>query len=144
MHTTKLIALTTALALAAALTTACDDDDDGLDNVGQPCEVADECYPGIDHDLLSGEVICLDEVNGGYCTHTCDVDADCCATSGECDYETDLEVVCAPFESTGEKYCFISCEEEGQDDEYCQTWAHEDFICRSTGGGVENRKVCVP
>jgi hypothetical protein len=127
-----------------ALTAGCGDDDDGLDNVGQSCEVADDCYAGVDHDQLSGEVICLDEVSGGYCTHLCETDADCCAAPGECDFETDLDVVCAPFQSTGEKYCFIACEGEGQDDEYCQTWAHPDFICRSTGGGDENRKVCVP
>ena len=28
-------------------------------------------------------------------------------------------------------------------DDYCQGY-HRDFICRSTGGGANNRKVCVP
>jgi hypothetical protein len=28
--------------------------------------------------------------------------------------------------------------------EYCQHEASRDFICRSSGGGSENRKVCVP
>jgi hypothetical protein len=30
------------------------------------------------------------------------------------------------------------------DSEYCQQGAGSDFICRSSGGGSENRKVCVP
>jgi hypothetical protein len=133
------------LGLAVGTAVGCgDDDDDGLDNVGQSCEVADDCYPDVDHEQLSGEVICLDQVKDGYCTHHCETDADCCAVDGECDYETDLDVVCAPFQSTGEKYCFIACEGEGQDDDWCQTWAHPDFICRSTGGGALNRRVCVP
>ena len=28
--------------------------------------------------------------------------------------------------------------------EFCQREAHPDFICRSSGGGSNNRKVCVP
>ena len=42
--------------------------------------------------------------------------------------------------------CFISCENddvEGDADAFCQGY-HPDFICRSTGGGSANRKVCVP
>ncbi|MBW2277085.1 MAG: hypothetical protein JRF63_06305 [Deltaproteobacteria bacterium] len=121
----------------------CDDDDgDGLDTVGQPCESAAECYPNIDQEELSGDVVCMDEVEGGYCTHHCVTDADCCEVEGECDPAYDLDYVCGPFQSTGEMYCFISC--EGEDDAYCQEWAHHDFICRSTGGGSENKKVCVP
>jgi hypothetical protein len=27
---------------------------------------------------------------------------------------------------------------------YCQSYANRDFICRSTGGGAQNRKVCLP
>jgi hypothetical protein len=48
-------------------------------------------------------------------------------------------------------YCFLSCDAEivtqsGAADEtaYCQTNAHRDFVCRSSGGGAANRKVCVP
>src|SRR5690606_27500335 len=71
---------------------------------------------------------------------------------------TDLKQVCSPFTSTGSKYCFLSCEDEDlraadgglpdgavlDADEYCKREAHPDFICRSTGGGAENRRVCVP
>jgi len=59
--------------------------------------------------------------------------------------------VCGPFESTGELYCFLSCEDEdfegtniSDSDVYCQTYAGAAFHCRSTGGGSANRKVCVP
>jgi hypothetical protein len=140
-------------ALLALLTTAvpgCDDDeeeepDSGLDTVGQPCETAEDCYPNVeDQSLLSGDVVCLDKVPDGYCTHHCETDEDCCAVEGECNPDYDLEYICGPFESTGEKYCFISCEDQEEGDAYCQEWAHSEFICRSTGGGSENRKVCVP
>jgi len=145
-------ALLVAVLAAQALVTipGCGDDDEGepdggLDTVGQPCEVADDCYPDIDDkSQLAGEVVCLDKVQDGYCTHYCETDADCCAVEGECDPDYDLEYVCGPFESTGEMYCFISCEGQEDEDAYCQEWAHPDFICRSTGGGSENRKVCVP
>jgi len=45
--------------------------------------------------------------------------------------------------------CFFSCENGdlvGTTDanEYCQREASPDFICRSSGGGSNNRKVCVP
>ena len=134
--------------LAATLSGGChDEDNDGnLDTVGQPCEVAEDCYPGVEHEDLLGEVICLGEVEGGYCTHLCETDEDCCAVEGECDEENDLVYLCAPFESTGQKFCFISCEDtaEMESNEYCQHWAHLNFICRSTGGGSENRRVCVP
>ncbi|MFO8072097.1 MAG: hypothetical protein R6V85_09505 [Polyangia bacterium] len=134
-----------ALASLLVATWACDDDGgSGLDAVGQPCEVAADCYPQLDTSQLAGEVVCMDRVEGGYCTHHCQTDADCCAVEGECDPEYDLDYVCAPFESTGEKYCFISCEGQDDADDYCQSWAHHEFICRSTGGGDENRKVCVP
>lgn len=140
-----------AVLLAAALLAAipgCDDDEDendgGLDTVGQPCEVAGDCYPEVEHTELAGDVVCLDKVEGGYCTHYCQTDADCCSVENECDPDYDLEYVCGPFESTGEMYCFISCEDQDDGNDYCQEWAHHEFICRSTGGGSENRKVCVP
>lgn len=121
--------------------TACSSD---LDNTGRSCTSADECYFGIDHADIQGDVTCLDRVKDGYCTHTCETDADCCAVEGECD--VGLPQVCGPFESTGMKFCFLSCENIGDVDEteYCQNNAHVAFICRSTGGGSENRKVCVP
>jgi hypothetical protein len=151
MHTNQawMVVLLAVIGLAVA---GCDDDDDdngdgdggNLDDVGQPCEAAEDCYLDVDHTELSGDVVCMDKVEDGYCTHYCQTDADCCAVEGECDEELDLEYVCGPFESTGEMYCFISCEDQEDGDAYCQEWAHSEFICRSTGGGSENRKVCVP
>ena len=123
---------------------ACDDDDDGPDTVGQPCKAAEDCYPRIDQSELPGAVVCMDRVEGGYCTHHCQSDADCCAIEGECDDVSNIKYVCGPFESTGEMYCFISCEGQEDGNAFCQKWAHQEFICRSTGGGSKNRKVCVP
>ena len=111
------------------------------------------------HDALQ----CLDRVRGGYCTNLCETDADCCAVAGEC--ETNLKQVRSPFESTGQKMCFLSCEDEdiaaataahGLPDAgdagdagdpatlYCQTFAAPNTTCRSSGGGSSNRKVCIP
>jgi hypothetical protein len=69
-----------------------------------------------------------------------------------------LKQVCAPFESTGQKMCFLSCEADdvraadagahdagvSADTAYCTTYASAAFSCRSTGGGRENRKICAP
>lgn len=125
----------------------CDDEDDsanGQEETSKPCTIADECYAGVDRNLIQGEVVCMDRVEGGYCTHHCETDEDCCSAEGEC--ESSLAEVCGPFESTGEKFCFLSCDDldEAEQENYCQTYAHPSFICRSTGGGSENRKVCVP
>jgi len=135
--------------LVGALGGACGDDDEGrpiLEYVGRACTAAEQCYPDIDHAELPGAVVCLAEVQDGYCTHHCAVDADCCAVEGTCDFEAELAVLCAPFQSTGERYCFISCEDPGEmnADDYCGRWAYPGFICRSTGGGSTNRRVCVP
>jgi hypothetical protein len=129
--------------------------DRGVEQVGQSCQAPTDCYPQLDGQALNGEARCLDRVEGGYCTHTCQTDEDCCAVPGEC--KTGLKQVCAPFESTGEKYCFLSCEPAdiasaedagydagAADTEYCVRQASPDFICRSTGGGAQNRKVCLP
>lgn len=119
------------------------------DLVGSVCEVAEDCYPGIDHAQLAGAVECLDRVPAGYCTHLCTTDADCCAIEGEC--ETDLPQVCSPFESGDDTMCFLSCEPAdvsaaGSDDEnaFCQEFVSPWFACRSSGGGADNRKICVP
>lgn len=135
----------TSLAFASLLSAAwaCGDDDE---NTGHACDEPADCYPDIDHADLSGEVVCLDRVTDGYCTHLCVGDDDCCATEGEC--ETGIPQVCAPFENTTITRCFLSCEPEvigeQEENDYCHDHAHPDFICRSTGGGSENRKVCVP
>jgi hypothetical protein len=154
--------LLAGLMLAAA---ACGDDDGGdgggggggnesPEQTGKSCMVADDCYPDVDHAELAGAVQCLDRVRDGYCTHLCETDDDCCAAEGEC--ETGLRQVCAPFESTGQRMCFLSCEGSDlraadastsgdvDDQEFCQREASSDFICRSSGGGAQNRKVCVP
>jgi hypothetical protein len=125
----------------------------GPPNTGATCEAPADCYADIAAADIQGEVMCLDRVRGGYCTHDCTADEDCCAAQGEC--EAGIAQVCSPFESTGETMCFLSCEEanlvpaQGQsgpvdEQEYCQRKAGRDFICRSSGGGTDNRKVCVP
>src|SRR5262249_3686677 len=100
---------------------------------------------------LRGAVQCLDRVTNGYCTHLCQSDSDCCAVPGEC--RTGFRQVCAPFESTGQMMCFLSCEDAdiassdagtSASTLYCHNFANAAFGCRSTGGGKANRKVCVP
>ncbi|MEZ4299380.1 MAG: hypothetical protein R3B70_30800 [Polyangiaceae bacterium] len=133
-----------ALAAGAALGVgACSGDGE---QAGQACDAPADCYPDVDPADLKGEVLCLDKVTGGYCTHRCTTDADCCAVDGEC--KTGHPQVCAPFESTGEMLCFLSCEKDvigdQEDTAYCHEFANDVFGCRSTGGGSLNRKVCVP
>jgi hypothetical protein len=121
--------------------------------VGQSCSQASQCYPGLlDAAALQGQVTCLTQLQGGYCTHTCQSDADCCAVPGEC--TPGFKEVCASFESSGQTYCFLSCDPNdiaaapnaGTTDPavYCQRWASSTFTCRSTGGGSANRKFCGP
>ena len=142
-------------ALAAAISCHGNDDDNDGDDEGSPdlvgsvCEAPADCYPDVDPADIHGEVLCLDRVRAGYCTHVCVEDTDCCAAEGEC--QTDFPQVCSPFESTGQTMCFLSCEGEhvdasGAPDEqsYCHDQVSYDFICRSSGGGSDNRKVCVP
>jgi hypothetical protein len=119
------------------------------DYAGAICEAPADCYPEVDPADLSGPALCLDRVRGGYCTHECAADMDCCAAEGEC--ATAFPQVCSPFESTGMMMCFLSCEDDdvdgsghGDPETFCQSEASPDFICRSSGGGNENRKVCVP
>jgi hypothetical protein len=113
---------------------------------GQACDVASECYPDLDPATLLGEIECLETNGGGYCTHECVSDDECCAVEGEC--VSGYPQVCAPYTNSTQKRCFLACEDSDVGDlgpdEYCQTYAHSSFGCRSTGGGSENRKVCVP
>ena len=123
-----------------------------VEAVGSSCTAASQCYPTLDGAALSGTVTCLTQLTNGYCTHTCQADTDCCSVPGEC--LTGFKQVCAPFESTGQHYCFLSCDpadiavapDAGTTDPtvYCQTWAGATFSCRSTGGGSANRKFCTP
>lgn len=141
-----------AWPLGCVVLVACGDDDHATQTTGSPeetassCEAAAQCFQDIE---VAGDPICLDRVRGGHCTHTCEADEDCCAVAREC--TTDLDQVCAPFESTGKNMCFLSCEREDVEDsdyedegEYCQRLVNPDFICRSSGGGSNNRKICVP
>lgn len=126
---------------------------------GTACQVATDCYAGLDTTELSGAPECIDKVDDGYCTHECQTDDDCCALEGEC--RTGFKQVCASFENSDKKYCFLSCEDgdlvagaagmtgaggaQAVDaNEYCEREAHPRFLCRSTGGGQENRKACLP
>jgi hypothetical protein len=133
-----------SLILAAPLA-ACGDDDT---STGAACEVPDDCYtdlPADQRDMILGEIECLQNVEGGYCTHQCESNDDCCSVDGECDRKE----VCSPFENeSGIQRCFLSCEPEdiGDMDEtdFCHEFAGEAFGCRSSGGGDLNRKVCIP
>jgi hypothetical protein len=159
----KPIAHAAALAIVAALSyfAGCSSEETGdtagtggrPELTGAECDVVGDCYKTLEAGALQGEPLCLDAIRGGYCTHTCADDGDCCAVPGEC--KTSIKQVCSPFSSQDDKMCFLSCEPEdlvaapGQtgdvnDQEYCQREAGRDFICKSSGGGNENRKICVP
>lgn len=121
------------------------------EHTGQGCTptpdaAAGTCFSSLQLSL-KGAAVCLTQVSGGYCTHLCQADGDCCAVPGEC--TTSFPQVCAPFESTGQSYCFLSCEDAvvptGTDSTvFCQQNANATFLCRSTGGGSQNKKVCIP
>lgn len=161
----KLVGYLLALGAAAVAFSGCGSDDDNSgsgsggsggrpDQTGAACEAPADCYGNVaDKATLQGEVRCLDKIRDGYCTHVCDSDADCCAADGEC--KTGIKQVCSPFSSEPDKTCFLSCEpadrvpEDGGsgnvgEQEYCQREAGPEFICRSSGGGNQNRKICVP
>jgi hypothetical protein len=117
---------------------------------GHACAQTTDCYHGLDAGALQGQVVCL-SLPGGYCSHTCTVDTDCCAVAGEC--PAGIKQVCAPLESNAQTYCFVSCEtadiapsgDGGADpNAYCNSVAGSTFTCRSTGGGASNRKFCGP
>ncbi len=121
------------------------------ESTSQPCAVATDCYPGLEEaGALRGDRFCITKVQGGYCTHTCVADSDCCAVPGEC--RTSHPQVCAPFENmSAQKYCFLSCEDGdwadagvASADAFCGAFAGTGFGCRSTGGGPMNRKICAP
>jgi len=149
------------MALSALALGGCGEDDDEGGNqppppsrpedTGAACETAAECYPDVIDGELRGEALCLDEVRDGYCTHECESDDDCCAAEGECEPGAPSQV-CSPFQATGMMMCFLSCEDADLEDfpdyadanEFCQREASRDFICRSSGGGAANRRICVP
>lgn len=149
MH--RILSLILLATTAACSTTS---SSSGVEQTGSSCVTPASCYPGVTADAgdagaLRGTVLCLDRVSGGYCTHTCESDSDCCAVAGEC--KTGFPQVCSPFESTGQKMCFLSCEktvidgaDAGDSTNFCSINANSAFSCRSSGGGSTNRKVCVP
>jgi hypothetical protein len=118
--------------------------------VGTSCTAASQCYAALDGATLRGEATCLTQLTNGYCTHTCQSDADCCTVPGEC--PSGFAEICAPFESTSKSYCFLSCDsstlaaevDAGTDPTtFCEA-ANPTFTCRSTGGGAANKKFCGP
>lgn len=140
-------------ASVSALIAACSDDHAGghVENTGSACTTPAQCFPNLDGGTLKGAVQCLTQVTGGYCTHLCVADSDCCAVPGEC--TRPYKQVCAPFQSTGQKMCFLSCEDADVKADptyatdstgFCHAYANAAFGCRSSGGGTDNRKVCVP
>jgi hypothetical protein len=139
-----------SLAVVWTLLSACGSNDEARPtNAGQACQVAGDCYPALDPTTLEGDPVCLTRVPNGYCTHQCTRDLDCCAVTGEC--PDGFPEVCAPFESGGEMNCFLSCEAAdvtragfSDSNAFCQATANAAFSCRSSGGGSNNRKVCVP
>jgi hypothetical protein len=148
----KTISVAVVFVVAAAWPMACGNDNPPplLEQAGRACMNAGQCYPEVDGAaLMGGPAVCLDQVPNGYCTHLCQADTDCCVVPGEC--KTGFPQVCSPFESATDKYCILSCEDVVVSDAgvtdanaYCATYAHAGFGCRSSGGGVQNRKVCVP
>jgi hypothetical protein len=147
----KTSSMAVVFVMAAAWPMACGDDppQPPPEQAGRACSNAAQCYQETDGAvLMGGPPVCLaDRVPGGYCTHLCSTDADCCAVPGEC--KTGFPQVCSPLESAPEKYCMLSCESAADGgasdaDLYCATYAHAGFGCRSSGGGSLNRKVCLP
>jgi hypothetical protein len=146
------------------MVTACGHGDSGgspppsAGQTGASCSVPTQCYPGLDAATLRGTADCLTNVPGGYCTHQCSVDSDCCAVPGEC--RTALVEVCSPFESLPGQMCFLSCEDadlaraenqgvwpvssDASPSAYCRYFASPNFGCRASGGGSANRKICLP
>jgi hypothetical protein len=135
-----------ACVVAFALVVACGGNGAESTGTGTTCTAASECYPNITG--IRGTVSCLTQVPNGYCTHSCSSDGDCCHAKGECADNNAHPEVCAPLENMGATNCFLSCEDSvlnGMDgNTYCQQFANQAFTCRSTGGGHNNRKVCLP
>lgn len=119
---------------------------------GAACTASSQCFSDVDAAALKGTATCLTQLAGGYCTHTCTTNADCCATPNEC--KSGFKEICASFESSGQTYCFLSCAaadiasdpNAGTTDAaaFCQKWAGSTFTCRSTGGGRNNQQFCGP
>lgn len=147
------IGIVTSLLTMWVASAGCGDDTPSpygpAEQTGQTCTTASQCFPDVAPGALQGDAVCVNKVPNGYCTHTCESDVDCCAVPGEC--RTTFPQACSPFESTGDKYCFLSCEDSdlqnaGYTDAtaFCHAYANAGFTCKSSGGGAQNRKICVP
>jgi len=140
------------LPFSIAVYAACGSDNPPppAESTSQPCTVATDCYPGFESGALQGGgPVCITKVPGGYCTHICSSNQDCCAVPGEC--KTHYPQVCAPFENmSAMMYCFLSCEASDWADAgvtdanaFCANFAGAGITCRATGGGAP-RMVCMP
>jgi hypothetical protein len=149
----KLARATATAIVLASIAAACSSNGNGGGTgtqTGTTCASATTCYSGIDAGALHGTVTCLTQLQNGYCSHTCQSDADCCAVVGEC--STGVSEICAPLQSAPQTYCFLNCDaasipaSAGTTDPnvYCQRFANPTFTCRSTGGGANNKKFCGP
>src|SRR5687767_13139746 len=115
----KTLGLLSFFAIGFLAVTSCggDSDEDDVntgpnrppEETGSVCEVDAECFPDVAEGELLGEPLCLTRVRDGYCTHTCEMDSDCCAVEGEC--KSTLPQVCSPFESAEGTMCLLSCED---------------------------------
>lgn len=111
----------------------------GGPEVYRPCASVADCVDPVPEDT---EGVCLEKSQEGFCTWTCTHDDDCD------DGEHPHPLVCAGFEDEAGSFCFPSCDDGDSDDE----GGGEDgegacpagFVCRSTGGGSANRKICFP
>lgn len=113
--------------------------------IGRGCAVAEDCYPGVDRGALP-VIDCVEKFPGGFCTHNCETDEDCCAVAGEC--ADGLVYVCSPYEDDKTRRCFLGCGAEeiggGDGTAYCSQQISPEYVCSSSGGGPENREVCRP
>jgi hypothetical protein len=153
MHSSAGSAATVLLCVGASIVLACSSSSNAggpAVQTGTACTSAANCYSGLDAAALHGQVVCLTQLQNGYCSHACQTDADCCAVPGEC--PAGFKEICAPLQSVPQTYCFLSCDpanipaSAGTTDPntFCQRFANAGFTCRSTGGGANNKKFCGP
>jgi hypothetical protein len=73
------------------------------------CSTAQDCYPDASSvAIFTMNPQCLTTSSGGYCTHVCSSDSDCCIWPSEC--PSGQHQVCVPFSSSSSNMvCAISC-----------------------------------
>lgn len=107
---------------------------------GSTCGSADDCYQGVE---IEGDAVCFTQVEGGYCSHTCESKEDCCAADGEC--PEGFDYLCTGLESRSGKFCFVDCNSDAQGgggNETCNEFG-DGLECRNTGRGAGS-KACLP